>query len=166
MTGSADANGGDTFADQRAANGHAAPYNVPVWEVGNEEQNPAGADVENQYQNQYYTQQFLGAAPQYGRSAARSTGLDSARRAVIARKLADSYAKLNMLNEAGFCYRIALLLDPTDAGSKTQLDSILAQLERQRVNRLRQPAISENLDQDHAVRPRLAPSAAAQGGGQ
>ena len=130
------------------------------------EQNPAGADVENQYQNQYYTQQFLGEAPQYGRSAARSTRLDPARRAVIARKLADSYAKLNMLNEAGFCYRIALLLDPADNGSKTQLDSILAQLERQHANRQRQPAITENLEQDHAVRPRLAASTAAQGGGQ
>lgn len=43
MTGSADASGGGTFADQRAANGHAAPYNVPVWEVGNEEQNPANS---------------------------------------------------------------------------------------------------------------------------
>ncbi|HEV8041807.1 MAG TPA: hypothetical protein VGP62_23215, partial [Bryobacteraceae bacterium] len=130
------------------------------------EQNPAGADVENQYQNQYYTQQFLGAAPQFGRSAARREPLDPARRGAIARKLADSYAKLNMLNEAGFCYRIALLLDPADNGSKTQLDSILAQLERQRVNRLRQPAITENLEQDHAVRPRLAASTAAQGGGQ
>jgi len=130
------------------------------------EQNPAGADVENQYQNQYYTQQFLGEAPRYGRSEARPEALDPTRRAVIARKLADSYAKLNMLNEAGFCYRIALLLEPADAGSKTQLNSILAQLEHQRANRLRQPAITDNLEQDHAVRPRLASSTGAQGGGQ
>jgi tetratricopeptide (TPR) repeat protein len=122
-------------------------------------QNGEGADEENQYQNQYYTQQFLGQPVQYGRPAETPAVLDPARRAVIARKLADSYAKLNMLNEAGFCYRMALLLDPKDAQSKTQLDSLQAQLERQRANRQRQPAISQNIEQDHAVRPRL-------GGGQ
>jgi tetratricopeptide (TPR) repeat protein len=122
-------------------------------------QNGEGADEENQYQNQYYTQQFLGQPVQYGRPAGTPAVLDTARRAVIARKLADSYAKLNMLNEAGFCYRMALLLDPKDAQSKTHLDSLLAQLERQRANRQRQPAITQNLEQDHAVRPRL-------GGGQ
>jgi tetratricopeptide (TPR) repeat protein len=123
------------------------------------EQNPAGADEENQYQNQYYTQQFLGQPVQYGRPRSTPAALDPARRAVIARKLADSYAKLNMLNEAGFCYRMALLLDPKDAQSKTHLESLQAQLERQRANRQRQPAISQNIEQDHAVRPRL-------GGGQ
>jgi alpha-L-arabinofuranosidase len=35
MTGAA---GTSTWAQQRAANGHPAPYNVPYWEVGNEEQ--------------------------------------------------------------------------------------------------------------------------------
>lgn len=34
MTG---ADGSSTWADMRAANGHPAPYNVPFWEVGNEE---------------------------------------------------------------------------------------------------------------------------------
>jgi alpha-N-arabinofuranosidase len=34
MTG---ADGSSADADQRAANGHAAPYDVPYWEVGNEE---------------------------------------------------------------------------------------------------------------------------------
>jgi tetratricopeptide (TPR) repeat protein len=122
-------------------------------------QNGEGAEVENQDQNQYYTQQFLGQPIQYGRAARTPAVLDPARRAVIARELADSYAKLNMLNEAGFCYRMALLLDPADAQSKTHLDSLQAQLERQRANRQRQPLITQNLEQDHAVRPRL-------GGGQ
>jgi alpha-N-arabinofuranosidase len=33
-----DAQGTSTWAQQRAANGHPAPYDVPYWEVGNEEQ--------------------------------------------------------------------------------------------------------------------------------
>jgi alpha-N-arabinofuranosidase len=32
-----DAQGASTWAQQRAANGHPAPYDVPYWEVGNEE---------------------------------------------------------------------------------------------------------------------------------
>jgi alpha-N-arabinofuranosidase len=34
-----DATGSSPLADERATNGHPAPYNVPYWEVGNEEQN-------------------------------------------------------------------------------------------------------------------------------
>ena len=119
------------------------------------EQNAAGADVENQ--DQYYTQQFLGPHVQYG--ADTSAALDPAQRAQIARKLADSYTKLNMPNEATFCYRIVLQFDRADAESNTRLDSLVAQLERKRVNGQRQPVITENLEQDHPVRPRL-------GGGQ
>jgi hypothetical protein len=78
---------------------------------------------------------------------------------VIARELADSYSKMNMLREALFYFRIAVRMDPADTDSKTQLDSLRAQLEKRRANRRRQPVVTENLEQDHAVRPRL-------GGGQ
>ena len=73
---------------------------------------------------------------------------------------------MNMSREAAFYYRIAVQLDPADTASKTQVIALQAQLELQRANRLRQPAITVNLEQDHAVRPRLAQPVGAQGGGQ
>jgi hypothetical protein len=81
--------------------------------------------------------------------------IDTARRAIIARELADSYSNLNMPREAAFYFRIALQLDPADTESKARLTALQTQLEKQRANRQRQPVITENLEQDHAVRPRL-----------
>jgi tetratricopeptide (TPR) repeat protein len=133
--------------------------------ISGEQRENAGANVEDQYQNQYYAQQFLGEAIRYGRPMRTTASVDPARRAVIARQLADSYAKLNMLHEAAFCYRIALLLQPADGDAKMQLSSIKAQLERQRTNRQRMPTINANLEQDHPVRPKLT-ATGAQGGGQ
>ena len=121
---------------------------------------------EDQYQNRYYAEQFLNGVVRYGRHAAAPSMLDPSRRAVIARELADSYSKLNMPREAAVYYRIALQLDKADAEAKTQLTSLEAQLEQQRANRQRRPVITVNLEQDHAVRPRLAPPAGASGGGQ
>ncbi len=133
--------------------------------ISGEQEENAGANVEDQYQNQHYAQQFLDEAIRYGRPMRTTAALDPARRAVIARELADSYAKLNMLHEAAFCYRIALLLQPADGDVKTQLSSIKEQLERQRTNRQRMPTINANLEQDHPVRSKIA-AAGAQGGGQ
>jgi len=87
---------------------------------------------------------------------------DSARRALIARNLADCYAKLNMPRDAEFYYRIALQIQPSDAEAKTQIRLLQAQLERQRANRQRKPVITANLEQDHVVWPRLAPQGGVQ----
>ncbi|HYL73650.1 MAG TPA: hypothetical protein VEU96_05565 [Bryobacteraceae bacterium] len=121
---------------------------------------------ENQFENQYAADQFLNAVMRPGRRGGAVTPLDNTQRATIARQLADSNAKLNQIREAAFYYRLALRLQPSDAGSKTQLNILEAQLDRRRANRQRRPVITANLEQDHAVRPRLAPPAAAQGGGQ
>jgi len=104
---------------------------------------------EEQFENPYYSIQFLAAAAR----------MDPARRAVLARQIAQSYSMLNMPRDAMFYFRIALQLNPEDSESKTNFDSLQAQLEHQRANRQRQPVVTENLEQDHVVRPRL-------GGGQ
>jgi hypothetical protein len=101
---------------------------------------------EEQFENPYYSTQFLGVG------AAKA---DTVRRATIARQLAESYSKLNNSSAAIFYFRIAAQLDPADAESKKQLNSLQAQVEHQLTNRKRQPMVTENLEQDHAVRPRL-----------
>jgi len=98
-----------------------------------------------QFDSSYYSTQFLSTV----------TRMDTARRATIARELADSYAKAGNPNAAIFYFRIARQLDPAGAESKTQLETLEAQLERRRTNRQRQPLVTENLEQDHIVRPRL-----------
>ncbi len=124
---------------------------------------------EDQYQSRYFAEQFLNGRARFGMFSLNRNGpatLDEKRRAVIARELADSYAKLNMPREAVAYDRIAVHLDPSDAAAKTQLNSLQALLDRERANRQRRPVITENLEQDHAVRPRLAAAAGAAGGGQ
>ena len=118
-----------------------------------------GPAEEDQQDNPYYSDQFMTGASRYGRRGGEPAALDPARRAKIARELADSYSKMNVPRDAAFYFRIAIRLDPSNAESKTQLNSLQAQLEHQRANRQRQPVITENLEQDHPVRPRL-------GGGQ
>jgi hypothetical protein len=93
---------------------------------------------EEQLENPYYSIPFMAAAR-----------VDSARRAAIARELGDSYSHLNQPREALFYFRIGGQLNPV------ALDSLQAQLEHQRANRKRQPTVTENLEQDHIVRPRL-----------
>jgi tetratricopeptide (TPR) repeat protein len=114
--------------------------------------------MEEQTENTYYSVQFMMGAVRYGRRGSQST-LDTARRGVIARELADSYSNLNMPGEAAFYFRIALHLDSPDAQSKARLSALRTQLEERRANRQRQPVITANLEQDHPVRPRV-------GGGQ
>lgn len=109
----------------------------------------------SRYENRYGAETFL--------SNPKGSAVD---RAKIAAELADCYVKLNMLNEAAFYYRVASQLDPSNAGAKPQLRALEAQIDLRRTNRRRRPAITVNLEQDHAVRPRLAAAAAAQGDGQ
>jgi len=130
------------------------------------EPSTAGQFNEEQTDNQYIADQFLSETVRVSRRGAPPAPLDPARRAVIARQLADANAKLNRIRDAAFYYRIALRLQPSDAASKTQINLLQAQIDRQRTNRLRRPVITANLEQDHVVRPRLAPSALPQGGGQ
>ena len=125
-----------------------------------------GQAAEDQSDNPYYSDQFLAGATRYGRRGGEPAPIDPARRAVIARELGDSYAKLNLPREAVFYFRIAARLDPSDGASKAQLNALQAQLERRRADRQRQPVVTENVEQDHAVRPRLETSASAPGGGQ
>jgi tetratricopeptide (TPR) repeat protein len=114
--------------------------------------------TDEQNENPYYSGQFMMGAVRFGRRGGQPT-LDTARRAVIARELADSYSNLNRPRDAAFYFQITLQLDPADAESKARLSALQTQLEQQRANRQRQPVITENLEQDHPVRPRL-------GGGQ
>jgi hypothetical protein len=107
------------------------------------------------YENRYGAETFLGNP--------KGSTVDRGR---IAAELADCYAKLNMLNEAAFYYRVASQINPSNAAAKTQLRALEAQMDLRRTNRRRRPAITVNLEQDHAVRPRLAAAAAAQGDGQ
>lgn len=126
----------------------------------------AGQFGQDQFENQYIADQFLNEVMRPGRGGGAATPLDNTQRATIARQLADSNAKLNQIREAAFYYRLAVRLQPADADAKTQLNGLEAQLDRRRTNRQRRPVITANLEQDHAVRPRIAPPTAAQGGGQ
>lgn len=130
------------------------------------QENGPGPAVEDQSENRYYADQFISGSVQFGRRGGRPALADTAQRAVVARELADSYSKLNLLREAAFYYRIALQLQPSNAEATAQLNSVQAQLDRQRANRQRRPVITANLEQDHAVRPRLAERAGSQGGAQ
>jgi hypothetical protein len=114
--------------------------------------------TEEQYENPYYSGQFMTGAVRYGQRGGVPS-LDTARRATLSRELADSYSNLNMPRDAAFYFQIAVQLDPADAESKARLSALQEQLERRRANRQRQPVITGNLEQDHPVRPRL-------GGGQ
>jgi tetratricopeptide (TPR) repeat protein len=118
--------------------------------------------TEEQYENPYYSVQFMISPVRYSRRGGQPA-LDTARRAIIARELADSYSNLNRPRDAAFYFQLALQLDSADAESKVRLRALQTQLERQRANRQRRPVITENLEQDHPVRPRLT---ATPGGGQ
>jgi tetratricopeptide (TPR) repeat protein len=132
--------------------------------VQDEPQSGGGADQvsEDQSGNQYYADQFVSGAVRLSRHGNQPAPMNSARRAVVARNLADCYAKLNMPRDAEFYYRIAMHLQPSDTEAKTQIRLLQAQLDRQRANRQRKPVITANLEQDHVVRPRLAPQGGVQ----
>jgi hypothetical protein len=137
---------------------------VPVEQQGPPE-GPAGQIVdEDDTTRGFIAGQLLNAEVQDRRKPAAPQ--DRNNRDQLARELADCYAKLNRARDAAYFYRIALQLQPSDNESKTQLRALQAQLDRQRANRKRQPVISENLEQDHPVKPRLTGAAGAQGGGQ
>ncbi len=123
-----------------------------------EPQAGAGSDpvFEDQSANHYLADQFVSGAVRFPRNAVRATQIDRTRRAVIARELADCYSKINMPREAAFYYGIALQIQPSDTEAKNQIRALQAQLELQRANRQRKPVVTENLEQDHVVRPRLA----------
>jgi len=128
--------------------------------------NQPGQFMEPEPDNRYLADQFMSGNLAYGRRDSTIVPLEVSRRAAIARDLADAYAKLNLAREAVFYYRIALRLQPSDAASKTQVDRLQAQLELQRTDKQRRPAITANLEQDHPVRPKLPGPAGSQGGGQ
>jgi len=130
-----------------------------------EEPQPGGGSdqmSEDQSANHYLADQFVSGAVRLSRHGNQPAPMDSARRAAIARNLADCYAKLNMPRDAEFYYRIALQIQPSDTEAKTQMRLLQAQLERQRTNRQRKPVITANLEQGHVVRPRLAPQGGVQ----
>jgi cellulose synthase operon protein C len=118
----------------------------------------AGSDqnFDGQSAYRYLADQFFAGNGRFMRRSVQPSPLDPARRAVVARQLADCYAKINMPREGAFYYGIALQIQPSDADAKNQLNALHAQLELQRANRQRKPVITENLEQDHIVRPRLA----------
>ena len=124
---------------------------VPV-----EQEQPRGPGqiTDEEPEGRYYSEQFVRGA------------LPLPRRAVLARELADCYAKLKLPREAAFYYGIALQLQPNDGESKAQIKVLQAQLDLERANRERRPVITANLEQDHPVRPRLRVLAGAAGGGQ
>ena len=111
----------------------------------------AAEESGDDFSRKYLADGFLGA-----------TSLETPQRAEIARQLADCYVKLNQLAPAETLYWIAQQIQPSDPQAERELKSLRAQLDRKRQNDRRRPVITENLEQDHMVLPRIA-SARAQG---
>jgi hypothetical protein len=73
-------------------------------------------------------------------------------RARVARELAGAYRKLGNLKQALLLLRISGYLDPA---APTGIAALKAEEKRATANELRRPVITENLDQERLVRPRL-----------
>jgi hypothetical protein len=113
-----------------------------------------GEEGGDDFSRKYLADRFLG-----------SIALETNARAEIARQLADCYAKLSQLAPAETLYWIAHQIQPSDPLAERELKTLRAQLERKRQNGRRRPVITENLEQDHMVLPRIA-SARGPGGAQ
>ena len=97
------------------------------------------------------------------------TGLGAAQRASLAGNLAEVFEKLGRLSEAEAYWETAFQLEPSDA-SRTELQrrlqSVRCELKRLEQDTLRQPVVTEHLEQKNLVRPRLAaPTARTTGSG-
>ncbi len=75
-------------------------------------------------------------------------------RVAIARGLGEANQRLGDLRAALFYNQIALRLAPTDA-VRRNLETLRAQLENEAANLARRPVVSDNLDQDRLVRPKV-----------
>ncbi len=81
-------------------------------------------------------------------------GLPLADRAGVARGLSEAYQRLDDLRVALIYDRIALRLVPADS-VRSRMETLRAQLEVEATNEARRPVISDNLDQDRLVRPKV-----------
>jgi hypothetical protein len=88
-------------------------------------------------------------------ASAGATNADRARAAVT---LAGALRRLGRLSDARALFTAAERLAP--GTGKAGLDSVIAEIDRRGQNAARAPVVTDNLDQPHTVRPRLA---AAQG---
>ncbi len=91
----------------------------------------------------YFAAQFLAGS-----------GLDEAGRAHAARRLGDAYRKLDRLAPAALFYRIANTIRPSEEARRA-LDDVRREERLRAANARRRPVITENLEQDRLVRPRL-----------
>lgn len=104
-------------------------------------------DDESPYESEWYVQQFFSQG-----------GLDAAQRASVARGLADAFQKLDRLSAAELFFRIALELEPSSdvrAELKVRFGAVKAERERRAQDAMRRPIVTDNIDQDRPVRPRL-----------
>ncbi len=91
-------------------------------------------------------------------------GLDSPKRALAARRIAEARQRTGTLTLALTLFRIAEKLEPSEAAKaplRRTIATLAAQIDRRNANDARRPMITSSIEQDRAVRPRLA--AAAQG---
>ena len=82
------------------------------------------------------------------------TGLDEAGRALAARRLAGAYEKLDRLPLASLFYGIANTIQPSEEARRA-LENVRREERLRAENARRRPVITENLEQDRLVRPRL-----------
>jgi len=79
---------------------------------------------------------------------------------VIAAQMASSFQKLERLREAAQLLEVAIFL-ATDDSLRSQatheLEQVQAQMKLEQADRERRPVISEHLEQNGLVRPRLVP---------
>jgi tetratricopeptide (TPR) repeat protein len=82
------------------------------------------------------------------------SGLAPAERLDVARGLGEAQQRLGNLRAAALYYQIAERIQPSQA-VRTALERVKAQIEINAKNELRRPVVSENLEQDRLVRPRV-----------
>ncbi len=80
--------------------------------------------------------------------------LDPAQRAALARAYASALEKLDRLSNAERYFQIAVELDPAPE-ARAGLDRVKAERARRSADALRRPRVTQNLEQERLVRPRL-----------
>jgi hypothetical protein len=80
--------------------------------------------------------------------------LETAERASLARGLADAQQRLGNVKVAFLYANIAQYIAPSDA-TRRLLDNLRAQLDNALKNDARRPLISDSIDQDRLVRPKV-----------
>lgn len=139
------------FPLARAAGEHRLAINALAQIVEPELRHVFDADFSLEYEIQpFLARRFLDHTP-----------LGRAERAELARAASDSLFRLELLANAVALRQVAAALEPAPT-DRSWLQEQRRELERRKVNRERQPQISEQLAQPRLVRPRVLPAGRAQ----